>query len=143
MADLTSADAVAISLAWLRQHTGVLQALGGADHITGLLEAPWPHVVVSPSPGGDLRGLRWDTVQEVSLDVHDDPAGTLGQAGLWRLAVLCATALTELPDREFAATEPVVCEAEPSGSVIWSPLETGQGRWQVSLSLVVHPPHSV
>lgn len=139
MPDFWDADAVAEVLGWLQAHAGLATALGGPGRVSGVLEGPWPRVQVNPSPGGDLRDGRWDTEQEVQLDIVDDPAGTHGSAALWRLAMRAVAAAVEMQDREHVDGQPVVSQVAPSGTAIWSPFETGQGRWQVTVTVVLHP----
>ena len=57
MADLTAADPIAVVVAWLKQHPTIAAEFGGDAHVSGLNEAPFPHVEVAAGPGGDLRDL--------------------------------------------------------------------------------------
>lgn len=140
MADMTAADPVAVVLGWLRQHPRVLDEFGGANHVSGVYEAPWPRLRVTTAPGGILDDLLWSNAHEVTLETVDHPDGRLGKAELWRLAVVALTAVKDLPGRDVGPADPVVSLVRPSGTVGWSPLETGQGRWTVGVSLVIRPP---
>jgi hypothetical protein len=138
---LADADAVAVALAWLQTHPGLTSELGG---VSGVLEAPWPRIVVGSGPGGDLGDLRWVTRQEVSLEIYGDPDGRPGKAALWRLAMSAVSALRELVDRPDAPFGvPVVAAVDPNGTLAWSPLTNGQHRWIVSCFLTVHPPQAM
>lgn len=143
MTDPSAADPLAVVVAWLRAHPRIAAEFGGPEHVSGLLEAPWPHLVVSPGPGGDLGDLYWLSSPEVTLEVYDDPAGTRGRAALRRLAMIAAVVCKELADRtDHSPTEPVVSEVRPTGVLAWSPLATGQPRWTLNLGITLRPPTS-
>ncbi|MEQ7008468.1 hypothetical protein ABN028_20040 [Actinopolymorpha sp. B17G11] len=138
---LADADAVALALAWLQGNPTLAGEFGG---VSGVMEAPWPRLVVTTGPGGDLGDMRWNTRQEVTLEVYGDPDGRPGKAALWRLTMLAASALVELADRGDApAGVPVVSAVDPNGTLAWSPLANGQHRWIVSCFLTLHPPQAM
>ncbi len=139
-ADLSAADPFAVVIAHLRAHPAVTAAFGGPDHVSGLVEAPWPHVRVIPSGGGDLGELLWHTTWQVQVEVIDHPANPVGQAALWRLAMTAAQAARDLTERAVTSADPVVSRVRPSGVVAWSPLPSGQGRWVCGLLITIRPP---
>jgi len=135
---LADADAVAVALAWLQNHERLAAEVGG---ISGIVESPWPRIVVSSGAGGDLGDLRWNIRQEVQLEVLGDPDGRPGKAALWRIAMLAVSALAELQDRDDVPPGvPVVSGVDANGAVVWSPLANGQHRWVISVYLTLHPP---
>ncbi|MER6616266.1 hypothetical protein [Streptomyces xantholiticus] len=136
---LADADPVSAVLAWLEQHPKVVEALGGPGRVSGIDEAPWPHVKVTHGPGGDMGRLEWATTPEVMLEVLGDPGGWPGKAELRRMALVCAVAAKELPDMDPQPPGPVISGVRPSGLLIWSPLATGQPRWLLGLLVALHP----
>ena len=141
MTELTLADAdpVSVLLAWLKQSTTAADALGGPDRVSGIEEAPWPHLKVSHGPGGDLRDLNWSIAPAVTLEALGDPGGWPGQAELRRILLRCAKAAQELAEAPHVPGRPVVRGIKPSGLLIWSPLVDGQPRWLMNLSVTLHP----
>lgn len=142
MADLTAADPVAVALGWLRGRPAITAAFGSAEHISGLVEAPWPHLRVSAGPGGSVDDVLWQNTGEIVLEVIDHPSHVLGEAALWRLAMTALIELSQLPNREVSPTEPVVTLVRANGTVSNQPLQTGQGRQLIGVSVTVHPPHA-
>ena len=140
--DLSAADAVAIVHEWLRDHPDTLTILGGPEHVSGLPEAPWPHLVVSAAPGGNPRDFVWSSEQAVNLEVCGSPDGSPGQASLWRKAVQLAQRTKQLVDLEVDTTDPVVGRVGFSGVVNNAPTSAGQPRQTLGLLVVVHPPVS-
>ncbi|WP_328333329.1 hypothetical protein [Streptomyces sp. NBC_00455] len=136
---LADADPVTALLTWLQKHPRVAEALGGPGRVSGIAEAPWPHLRISHGPGGDLRSLTWATEPEVMLEMYGDPGGWPGQAELRRIILLCATAATELPDAPHTSGQPVISGVRPSGTLLWSPLVDGQPRWLLGLLVTLHP----
>lgn len=141
MSELTLADADPVSaiLAWLQEHPEAAEALGGPGRVSGIAEAPWPHLLISHGPGGDLRDLRWAIAPEVTLEVYGDPGGWPGQAELRRILMRCAKAAQDLVEAPHAPGRPVISGIKPSGLLVWSPLVDGQPRWLMNLSVTLHP----
>lgn len=140
MAEFEDADATAVVYAWLRDHPVVADEFGGPEHVTGVYEGPWPHLVVSPGNGGtDDDDMAWQSTQEVRLAVWDSYGNEVGRAGLLRLARLVRRLCAELPERDQPSGETVVCTVRSSGALLWSPASDGQGQAQVSLLVTVHP----
>ncbi|MFJ4342700.1 hypothetical protein [Streptomyces sp. NPDC088915] len=137
---VADADPVAVVLAWLAEHPKVAEALGGSGRVSGIREAPWPHLRVAPGAGGDMRALEWAIEPEVTLEVYGDPGGWPGPAALRRIALIAALAAKELPDAPAKPGRPVVSSVRPSGVLIDSPLADGQPRHLFGLLVTVHPP---
>ncbi|MGA5822237.1 hypothetical protein ACPC54_30760 [Kitasatospora sp. NPDC094028] len=136
---VAAADPVAVALAHLRRHPAVLEAFGGPGHVSGLVEAPWPRLRVTSGPGGDLRGLRWETASEVTIEVISDPAGWPGSAELRRLTLLAAGALLDLPEVDPPPAGPVVSHVATSGPLAFTELTSGAIRYSIALQVVLHP----
>ncbi|MEV8344546.1 hypothetical protein [Streptomyces niveus] len=141
MAELTLADADPVSalLAWLQQSTEAADALGAPGRVSGIPEAPWPHLVIGHGPGGDLRDLRWGTEPEVTLEIHGDPGGWPGKAELRRILIRCAQAAEGVVEAPHTPGQPVISGVRPSGLLIWAPLVDGQPRWLLNLLVALHP----
>ncbi|MEU9699550.1 hypothetical protein [Streptomyces sp. NPDC047981] len=137
--DLADTDPVSAMLAWLQHHPRVAEALEGPGRVSGIPEAPWPHLRVTHGPGGDLRTLTWATEPEVTLEVYGDPGGWPGQAELRRILLTCATAATEVAEAPHSPGRPVISGVRPSGTLLWSPLVDGQPRWLIGLLVTIHP----
>ncbi|GGW95264.1 hypothetical protein [Streptomyces noursei] len=137
--DLAETDPVSVLLAWLQKHPRVAAALGAPGRVSGIAEAPWPHLRVTHGPSGDMRTLTWATEPEVTLEVYGDPGGWPGQAELRRIILVCAAAATELVYAPHAPDQPVISGVRPSGTLIWSPLVDGQPRWLLGLLVTLHP----
>lgn len=139
MADLSSVDPVARVIGHLQSHTGVLLAFGGANHISGLMEAPWPHLRVTDGEGGDLRGMRWSGEFEVMLECYGDPGATIGEGEVRRLCLLAGFAVKELEDADHVPGTSPVSFVGPSGVAINQKLTNGQYRFTMGLTLVMRP----
>lgn len=141
MTDLTLADAdpVSVILAWLQQSPAAADALGGPGRVSGIPEAPWPHLLVGHGPGGDLRDLNWVISPEVTLEVYGDPGGWPGKAELRRILLRCAAAAQARVEAPHVPGEPVISGIRPSGVLVWAPLVDGQPRWLMTLSVTLHP----
>lgn len=139
MADLTTTDPIAESIAWLQGHQRILDEFGGPEHVSGAVEAPWPHLVVSPTSDGDLGELRWRMVEAVTLEVWGDPRGTTGNARCRRLALIAAYALADIVNRPAAPGLAVVSFAVPTGVAVRTPQRNGQHRYTLGMRLTLHP----
>lgn len=140
MADLADTDPVAEALAWLQHRPRIDTEFGGTGHVSGLAEAPWPHLVVAPGAGdGTLGELRWSITEGLSLEVWDDPRGTVGYARLRRLAIIAASELMQIVDRPAAPGQPVVTYCIPNGIALRSPQVNGQRRYILGMSMTLHP----
>ena len=140
MAGLETADPVAVVGAWLEQHPRVLAAFGTDEHISGIVEAPWPHLRVTLGQGGDPGDGKWLHSPEVLLEVYSDPRGQVGQADGWRLAILAQAAAVELELADYTPGDPVVAAVAPTTSPQYTPLTNGQHRWVCGVKVTLHPP---
>jgi hypothetical protein len=137
-ARLAAADPLPQVLAYLQAHPDLTDALGGPGRVSGLMEAPWPHLTVTPGPGGDMRRALWETVTSISLEAYGDPSGFPGIARVRQLVLLAVAATVEMP--ELAPPGPaVICHVKPSGALAYAPLETGQPRWTAGILVTSHP----
>lgn len=151
MPDQTSVDPVAVVLAWLQTHAGVLAAFGDAAHVSGVVEAPWPHLRVAPGPGGSLRDGVWALDEDVLLEVYGDPSGAPGEAGMRHLMLVAVSAVRELVDVAAETTDVVVSDVISVGiprpqqapwtvGVRQQATTSGQSRWSMVMRVVAHPP---
>lgn len=139
MATIADADPIAVMLAWLQAHPGVLAAFGGPDHVSGLNEPPYPHLRAASSGGGDDGDLTWLVAPEVLLETYGDPDGSPGWAELRRLHYVVLLAAKELPGRAHTPADTVVTDVRPASSAAASPLPLGQPRWVSAVRLTLHP----
>lgn len=135
------ADAVAEVLSWLRTHATALDVLGDPPSLSGIPEAPWPHLVVTEGINSDLRNMTWEHMQEVTLELLSDPTTGPGKAALRQQILRLAAAVLELPGRTVAPTDAVVSFVEP-GTLRFQKLSTGQLSYQLDMKVTVHPPLS-
>ena len=143
VADLAACDPVAALKAWIEDHPVTVTVLGGPEHVTGIQEAPWPHLVLGDGPGGDLRGLVATMELEVTMELYGAPDGSPGQAALWRKAVAVAQLATRLPDEHDPGPgEPIVSRVRPAGVFTWAPTSLGQPRYVFGVYVVIQPAHS-
>lgn len=142
--DLADADPVAVLLAWYQNSQAVADLLGGTGHVSGILEAPWPHVVLSDGHGGSMRDMVWEGEFEVTLETYGSPDGAPGMAALRKIAVRMAKIAAELPEGQVTdPTTPVVSRVKASGVAAYTPLSTGQPRYTTGVLLTIRPPLSL
>jgi hypothetical protein len=133
-------DPVAVLHGYLRDHPAVSEVLGGVEHVSGINEAPWPHLSVTEAPQGDLRGLIWSAEHEVTLELVGDPTGAPGQAELWRMVMRLTQIAVAMPeDQDPAPGEPVVSRVVPSGTAAYSPMTNGQPRYVIGVLVTLRP----
>lgn len=138
---IADADAISVALSWLRQHPLFLAEFGSAEHVSGVLEAPWPHLVVGDGPGGSEYEGRWRSTQEVSLELYGHPSGLHGKAALKRYSRIVMACLIDLADSQVVGpSQPAVSLVEPSGVLAFQPLQTGQGRYTFGALVTLRPP---
>lgn len=138
MPALEDVSAVTEALGWLQTHPDIVAVFGSS--VSGVSEAPWPHLMVTRAPGGNLGDLRWSRTDEVQLEVHGHPDGGPGPAALERALLTAVRALGEITERDLAATDSVVSRVSSSGGIVDRPLPEGQPRLLTTLRLVVRPP---
>jgi hypothetical protein len=143
MPDLSDADALSVALAHLKASLRVLDEFGDAAHVSGIVEAPWPHLVVEGGPGGSLGDLVSPrTTEEVVLSVYGDPRGTQGPAECKRLAKVALVELAGLPNATVTIYDPVVSDVRPSGTAARLPLLNGQYGYTVGALVTIRPPQA-
>lgn len=141
MGALHDADAVSELLTHFKSDPLVLEAIGGPDHISGLIEGPWPHLVVQPGVGGDLRDLDSAAIEpDVLVDVIGPFDGTVGPAELWRIAMKVLLSAKALPEADHVPGRLVVSKVRVTGGLTKQPLASGQTRWQATVHLTVSAP---
>ncbi|HEY1177008.1 MAG TPA: hypothetical protein VGF17_12695 [Phytomonospora sp.] len=135
------ADPVEVVLDWLRGDPEVLDLLGGPEHLSGIPEAPWPHLVVGDGTAGDLRDFRWDAELEVTLNLYGAPDGAPGASAIRRLLYRIAARAAALADEQAVeVTTPVVSRVKPSGRDIAQALSNGQPLLSLGVLVTIRPP---
>lgn len=142
-ADLAAADPLAAARTWLLSHPAVTAALGGPDRVGRRNEPPYPRIVLTDTPGGADRDLRWLVAPELAVHALGDVDGTPGPAALRRILYITLVALTELPDHAPAPGAPVVTSVVSTSAVGWTPEPTGQPKYSAAVRLYMHPPQPV
>ena len=109
-------------------------------NVTGENEPPYPALVITDPPGGNLGDSRWLASHVIQFEAVGDPQRTVDRATLKRIAYAAARVLAGLPDvahgpdREGPVITSVTC-----GSPGWSPMPTGQNRYVVRATIHSHP----
>lgn len=137
------ADPIVVVLEWLRGHPQIETLLGGPglDHVSGIEEAPWPHLVVGEGAGGDLRDLQWAGDYEVTLELVGFPDGRPGKAAMRKTALRILRLVADLPEQQPAdETRPAVSRVRPSGVALYQARTNGQPTYQFGAILTVRPP---
>lgn len=141
MPELADADPVALVLTFLKAHQVTAAELGGPTNVSGIHEAPWPHLIVTEGPNGVIRDSLWSQEQEVILSLVGDPTGMPGKAELRRKLLRLVAAVCALPEVEVTdPTKAVVSNVEPNGNVVYTPLTTGQPAYDATITVTVRPP---
>lgn len=140
MGELADADAVAEVLTHVTADAALVAALGGTDHISGRIEGPWPHLVIEPGFGGDLRDLLSSVEPDVNVSVIGPPDETVGSAALWRLTMQTLASIRRMPDRDHQPGRAVVSNVRLTGGLTKQPLTSGQTRWQATVNVTISPP---
>lgn len=142
MGELVDADGVSEVLAHCKADADLLAALGGGpEHISGLNEGPYPHLVVSPGFGGDLRDLLAVHVAEVLVEVYGPLDGSVGSHDLWRILMRALVSIKGMPERAHVPGRAIVSGVTVIGGITRQPLESGQMRWQAITNVAVSPPN--
>lgn len=135
-------DPVALCYQWLRDHPDTPTVLGGPDHVSGIAEDPWPHVVLDDGLNGDLRD-GWSQEHEVTVEVLGHPDGTPGKAALRALAMRVLDLLRAMPEAPVTdPAAPVVSRVRPSGVFAYTPQANGQPRYVLGVYVTARPPLS-
>lgn len=134
-------DPLAVVLAHLKAHPTIATLLGGPEHVSGIHEAPWPHLIVTEGIASDLRRGDWEAEYEIALQLLGHPTGAPGKAEVRRLSAKVMRVLLAMEDEmEPGPTDPVVSKTGPSGGYIWHPTAGGQPTYRFAVRVTVHPP---
>ena len=139
MTDLSTVDPVAIVLTALKADSTVVAAFGDASHISGIYEAPWPHLRVTDGASGDMGELRWLINPEVRIEVYGDEANLVSEAECRRLLLVAALAVKRLETATSTAGQPTVTGVEVAGVPTNEPLTSGQTKFSLNLLIGCHP----
>lgn len=132
-------DAIGEVLRWLKQHQRILAEFGGPEHVSGVIEAPWPRLRIAPDASNDLAQLRWEHEAGVLVEVYADPAGTISPHRSWQLIMIALAAVAELPSAPYEPGRAVVSRVRSTTGLVPQPLSNGQYRWIAGLGVTVHP----
>jgi hypothetical protein len=141
-APVATVDPVAIAVAELQGYTVLLDQLGagGAAHVSGLNEAPYCHLQVTDSAGGDDGRLLWTITGEVNVLCWGHPGGRPGPAELRRLLYVALARLARMPDRRHVPGRPVVSDVRVVGSARSQPHPaTGQPCYAATVLITASP----
>lgn len=135
-------DPVVVVLDWLRAHPKVATLLGDTStHVSGIHEAPWPHLIVGDGVASDLRAGDWEAEWEVAFTVVGHPNGAPGQAELRRMAAKVLSVVLKMPDEmDPGPHDVVVSRALSSGGFVWQPYASGQPSYHFAARLTMRPP---
>lgn len=134
----STADPITETITFLEAHTDVSAEFSG---VSTEVEAPFPHLRVTPAEGGSLESLRWQHSAAVQIEAIGDPSGLPGMADLRRRLMVAVAAMGQLSEQ--VVTDPastVVTFVEgTSGAPVWSPLPEGNPRWLATFVVGVRP----
>lgn len=134
-------DPLAVVLAHLKNHPTITALLGGPEHVSGIHEAPWPHLIVTEGIASDLRQGDWEAEHEVAFQLLGHPTGAPGKAEVRRLAAKVLRVVLAMEDEtDPGSTDPVVSKTGPSGGFIWHPTAGGQPTYRFAARVTIHPP---
>lgn len=139
MTDLTLTDGIAVAVARLKGDSTVLSAYGSAGAVSGVVEPPYPHLLVTAGPS-TIDQPGWRLTQDIDLAAYADRQNDPGDAELRRLLTIGVESLRQLPAVGVADdTETIVTYVE----VITGPQPLhevgGYQRWIAGLRLHLHP----
>ena len=136
MASFAGTDPLPVILARLKAHPRVLEVLPGADAISGLREAPWPHVAVTTGADGAVlsRNARLGSYG-IAFAVWGDPDGRHGDAALSHVCGVIIDALLDMRDADHVPGEPVMHDVDVPQLPYPQPLTNGMRRWLFSASV--------
>lgn len=140
MGDLSDADPVGEVIWRYKNSPDIDEILGGPDHVSGLMEEPWPHLRVLPGSTGEFSTLRGRLLHEVTLELYGPMDGSIGSAALWKTMIRLLILANRIPDGEHPPGRPVVSRANVQSGVTRQPLSNGQMRWVATLNVTLGPP---
>lgn len=142
MRDLADLDPVAEAIYHLTVDNPVVDdALGGPEHVSGQMEAPWPHLAVFEGSLGDLtRKAR--VSHEITLELYGPQDHSIGKADLFRRMSRVLRSLEAMPEREPIPGRPVPLRCYIQGGVTMQPLTNGQLRFNATVVLHLGLPQS-
>lgn len=141
MATIADADAVAELITRFQGSAMVEEEFGGAEHVSGAVEGPWPHIAVAPSGGGDLRGLVGGSIATgVKIEFIADPGRSVGAAELWRKAMKVLIEAAGYAEQDTPDGRPVIANVTPVDYPAEQATISGQDRVIATLEVVIAPP---
>lgn len=135
MADIVAADPLPVVLATVQADQRVLDLIGDPTAVSGLREAPWPHLVVRPGVGGSIPDLTAGLIEpEVAFEVWGHPDGRHGEKVLRDLAFTVLTVVRELAGADLPGGL-VISEVNPTALPVSVPLTNGQRKWTFAVTV--------
>ncbi len=133
----STADPIAEVVTYLQAHADVSTEFGG---VSTEIEAPYPHLRVTPAEGGSLGRMIWQHTAGVQLEAVGDPSGLPGMAELRRKLMVAVEAMGQLTEQDVVdPASSVVISVEAGAAPAWSPLPEGNPRWLATFVVGVRP----
>lgn len=136
---LVGADPLRRAVGHLSRSPVVAGALGGPGRVGGTNAPPYPRLLVTDPPGGDLRSGRWLTATSVQLELYGDPDATQTRDQLRRAMLTVLAELVRLPEAPPGPGEPVITAVTLDGGVGFSATATRQKRYLAGATIWAHP----
>jgi hypothetical protein len=140
MGDLSDVDPVGEVIWRFLNAAEVTEILGGPDRVSGLLEAPFPHLRVIPGSTGEMSTMRGRMVHEVTLELYGPMDGSVGSAALFRMLAKVLRFANRIPDGAHPSGRAVLSRLNIQGGITRQPLTSGQLRYVATLNVTILPP---
>lgn len=138
---MVDADPVPVVLERLRGDAAVTAALGGAAHVGGRREDPWPHLQVTNAPGAVFGDGLSAGDFPVDLTLWGHPDRRESNKALRDALVLALESLLGLGEgAAYTAGSPVVADVRVVNGPEDQPLTSGQQRWSATVFFSMTPP---
>lgn len=141
---VAQAQVVPVVLGWLRTHPLILDEFG-EGHVSGVNKAPYPHIRVTHTSGGNPPDLVYFDEPELLIEVYSAVDGTPGEAALKYLATLALAVVVSLPEampvdpaRPVAISRITPTSGLLHGSDARVPDGAGQQRWYMTVRVKAH-----
>lgn len=136
---LVAADPAAFIVRYLAQHPVLLEALGGPGRVGPRNRPPYPRVVVTDQPGGQIRPTVWAIDTEYLFEIMGDPDGSQGRQQLRAIMLTVEGLMAELPAAAREPGDPVVTAVSFYGSGGFTETADRQKRYIATATVTSHP----
>ena len=113
-------------------------ALAGCRTVSAHNEPPYPCIVVSDPPGGDVGRGQWIVRTAVQIEVMGAPDGSVARSTLKAVAYAAIARLASLPEAPYDPFWPTITDVTAAAPG-WSPMPSGQGRYLFRATVTSHP----